>query len=718
MFLPESMSRIMVVGTKSRMDDAINAFFSERVIHVIDHTTGDDGLSIGFSNPETSKASERLLKVRGLEKELGIKARTRTEDIAVEDVRERVEAGAVEDVEREIMDAVNARNGLTQLISELNAKKETLGLLSKLPLTLDYYSGYKSVSVMVGSVSSDPAALNLDAEIFASYDKKQGGVVAVFFRNKDRDKVSAALSEIGFSEIQVPSSDAVSPADEIVKIDAQIAQAEQDLDVKEEDLLKLKAKYRAFLKGTDEELAIQVQKGSVPLRLAVGKYSYIMDAWVPTAKVEDVKKHLEEKLGDDVHVEVMEERKRDMESSESQEPRFQKVPTKQTNGKVAKEFEYVTSLVSRPKYQEIDPTVFIMIFLPLFFGIMVGDVGYAIPFIILGGYGLNKTKNKDWRAIALVLFLGGIWAALFGGLFYGEMLGMHFVGGTWEGDTWVWYHDNVAVGGTAVTWDWLLGNEFPQWFCNLVGHVNPEGTHVGVGKLEDVAFLLKLSVYIGVVHLFVGHMCGLYNKKMQHGFKHAFIEKGGVVLSFFGIIFLCFGLTDFMFNKADITSGLAFYCLLIGVVLLVAGTAINAKAEGALQAILGLPEHIGQILSYTRLAAIGMSKAGMALAFNYIVFSMIMSTSGTGVMQGAEEIVAFDPFAAPIMLILGIVMFCFLHLVIWTLAILSAGIHSLRLQFVELMMRFFEGGGEAYLPLKEDRSKTFFKNKISNIKEV
>ena len=70
------------------------------------------------------------------------------------------------------------------------------------------------------------------------------------------------------------------------------------------------------------------------------------------------------------------------------------------------------------------------------------------------------------------------------------------------------------------------------------------------------------------------------------------------------------------------------------------------------------------------------------------------------------------------MLILGIVMFCFLHLVIWTLAILSAGIHSLRLQFVELMMRFFDGGGEEFKPLKEARSKTFFKNKISNINEV
>ena len=714
MFLPESMSRIMVVGTKARMDDAINAFYGEKVIHVIDHTTGDDGLSIGTSNPDVSKASERLLKIRALEKELGIKKRTLTEDIAVEDVRERVAAGDVENVEKEILSVVDTRNGLTQLISELNAKKETLELLSKLPLTLDFYSGYRSISVLVGSVTADPASLNLDAEIFASYDKKNGGVVAVFFRNASRDAVSAALSEIGFTELQVPSCEAVSPADEIAKIDAQVAKAVEDIDAAEVQLLELKQKHRSFLKGTDEELAIQVEKGSVPLRLAVSKYSYIMDAWVPTSKVETVKQHLEEKLGDDVHIEVMEERSRSIEESEAQEPRFQTVPTKTTNGRVASEFEYATSLVSRPKYQEVDPTVFIMIFLPLFFGFMVGDFGYAIPFIVLGGYGLNKTKNKDWRAIALVLFLGGIWAALFGLFFYGEMLGMHFVGGHFEGGEWIWYHDNVAVGGTAVTWDWLLGEHFPEWFCNLIGHVNPDGTHTGVGKLEDVAFLLKLSVYIGIVHLLIGHICGIYNKKIQHGFKHAFIEKGGVILSFFGVIFLCFGLTDLLFNNVDLDGSIAFYTMVIGIVLLVIGIIINVKAEGALQAILGLPEHIGQILSYTRLAAIGMSKAGMALAFNYIVFQMIMSTSGTGVTQGTEEIVAFDPFAAPVLLIIGIVVFVFLHLVIWTLAILSAGIHSLRLQFVELMMRFFDGGGEEYSPLREMRQKTFFKNKIIN----
>lgn len=398
MLLPEPMSRIMVVGTKARMQDAIDAFYGEKAIHVIDHTTGDDGLSIGTSAESVSKASERLLKVRALEKELGIKRRTKAEDIAVEDVRELVSSGEVESVEQEILSAVDARNGLAQKISELNAKKQTMQLLARLGLTLDMYSGYRSISAVFGTVDALPT-LDVDAEVFADVAKKKGGVIAVFFRNGDRDKVLSALSDVGFSEIQVPVCDSpVTPADEIARIEAEIKEADEAHEKSLDALLELKAKHRSFLKGTDEELSIEVEKGSVPLRIAVGKYSYVMDAWVPTDRLESVKENLAAKLGNDVHVEVIEDvRRRNMAESEAQEPRFQSVPTKQRNGKIAKEFEYATSLVSRPKYQEIDPTAFIMIFLPLFFGIMVGDAGYAIPFIVLGAYGLKKTRHKDWR---------------------------------------------------------------------------------------------------------------------------------------------------------------------------------------------------------------------------------------------------------------------------------------------------------------------------------
>ncbi len=351
------------------------------------------------------------------------------------------------------------------------------------------------------------------------------------------------------------------------------------------------------------------------------------------------------------------------------------------NGVIAKEFEYPTKLVDVPKYQEIDPTVLISIFLPLFFGMMVGDVAYAIPFIILGAYGLKITHHKDWRAIATVFFYGGIWAFIFGFFFYGEFLGMHFVPG----------ESGIDFNDTTYTWAELLSMmglsyEGLESFFSFL----PNGHGVGKIDAEWIGFLMKLTVYIGIVHLAIGYVCSLYNKTMQYGFKHAFKEKGGWLITFLGVVFLCYGLANYLIYglNAGTMEQVDLYTMIIGIVLLIVGIAMNWPHEG-IQAILETPGMIGNILSYTRLAAIGMSKAGMALAFNYIGIDMFYGSVG-----GIAGI------------ILCILMLGFGHFMIWFLAIISAGLHGLRLQYVEFMNKFFEGGGKEFEPLMIKRKKT------------
>ena len=689
MSLPESMSRIVIVGAKSHIDDAIQVIYDVGSIHLIDHTVGaDEGFSLGTSRPYSPKASERLLKVRAMEKGLGITPKVKSNPIPEAEIKSQISSDSVETVEAEVNAVFDRRNDLNQRITELSATKRNLEILSRLPIDLEMYSGYRSIFSMVGTVADDPSTdlVNADVEVFSSFDKKEGNVIAVFARNEVRDKVQSILAEHGFSEIVVPEGITGSPSAALTAIAREEEAATNELDSIGKQIESLMVKYTDFLEASDEELSIEVEKGELPLRIANSEYTFVIDAWVPESKAGFVKNELETKV-ESVYVEVQETRGRSLDGVDDIEKRFREPPTKMNNGVVAKEFEYPTKLVSVPKYQEIDPSILIAIFFPLFFGFMVGDVGYAIPFIILGAYGLKVTHHKDWRAIATVFFFGGIWAFIFGFFFFGECLGMHFVG--------------IPTDGVTHTWEQLLGlnHEAIAGFFSFL----PEGHGVSKIGAEWIGFLMKLTVYIGVVHLALGYICAIYNKTIQHGFKHAFMEKGGWLLAFLGIVFMCYGLANYLIFWLE--SGLMtvdLVCIILGIVLIIVGTVLN-RHEGA-QAILELPGIIGNVLSYARLAAIGMSKAGMALAFNYIAIDMFGgyvwdAAAGTGSFEGSI-----------VGLVFCLIMIAFGHLMIWTLAIISAGLHGLRLQYVEFMAKFFDGGGIEFEPLAIKRKKTVSTN--------
>ena len=682
MLLPEPMSRIVIAGNKSRLDEAIDALYELRLIHLIDHTTGsDEGFAIGAPRPYSEKASERLLSLRAVEKELGIDAnKDADEPMQAREVRAKISSGRVESIGQEVFKVLDKRNEIAQKVAEEKARRDELSAIAELPIDLDLYKGYGSITAIVGTVSKDPSAALAalaDSELFVTPREKKKKddkrIVALFVRKEEKDNAMRILTDFEFMEMPVPAGKGPAAA-AIADSDAKIKALEADLAEVTKELEALRDKHGADVIALDEELSIETQKGDMPLRIATSDFSFIIDAWVPTSKVGAAVSGMNKLMGDSIYVESQEDRSRSLHDVEHAEPRFKETPTKMNNGNYAKHFEYPVKLLSPPKYHEVDPTIILSIFFPLFFGLMVGDIGYAIPFIILGAYGLKTAKSKDFRAIATVLFFGGIWAFIFGFFFFGEMFGMHFVG-------------MPAAGDKSITWQSLLGLNFPDWFAGIFPQLHPGHGHYGISKVVDVTFLLKISIYIGVVHVLLGFIIGFVNAKMQHGLKAAFFHKGGWIMSFVGIVMFAYAMTELMIFRQPF-EGLPLYILIAGVAVLIAGIAVSFRSEG-IQAILEVPGLFGNILSYARLTAIGMSKAGMALAFNYISITMI--AAGLGGIAG---------------IVVGLLFFGFLHLVIWVLAILSAGLHALRLQYVEMMSKFFEGGGKEYEPLEIKRKNT------------
>ncbi|HLF16402.1 MAG TPA: hypothetical protein VI796_03090, partial [Candidatus Thermoplasmatota archaeon] len=294
------------------------------------------------------------------------------------------------------------------------------------------------------------------------------------------------------------------------------------------------------------------------------------------------------------------------------------------------------------------------------------------------------------------LIAGGFMAALVGGVVFGEALGIHFV--TPE--------PHEADAEKEISWEEVLGLDIPSTgFLHktgqpeaaaaegaLVTHASEveekkgllephSDVHLSVNgwfnlgyysKVHDIKALLLWSVLIGFVHLVLGLILGVRNVYVRHGAKLAIQEKAAWLGFIAGLGVLVWGITSH--NRLALAGGGGF--TLASVTLLCMGAAHTVGVWWI--ALLELPSLFGNLLSYTRLAAIGASKAGMAIAFTAIGFDLLGGGDHHSVVGWVIYVLGF----------LGIIV----------LSILAGTLQSLRLQFVEFFSKFYQGGGRPYVP--------------------
>ncbi len=696
MLLPEPMSRILVIGTRKRLPDAIDLLYGLENVHVIDFETGEEGFTLGAPLPEASDASRKLLKLRSAEKDLEIDADSYSGAVPVSQVRSELDV-SIAKLDDEVMVALESRNAKQLRLSEAQSRLAQLEPYRSIPLDVEMYRGYDNLEVLAGNVRSDPEpalekALGGQYEMFAA---KGGSFVVLFVSAKHVEEAQRILAESGFIEVPLPTGVGL-PGDAAAALDNEIAKASEELDVANKEIARLNESYTPTIVASDEYLSIMVEKAELPLRMGATAHSFILEAWVPTSSYEAVTAAFASKFGDAVHLELLENKGREEHHADEGEikmeggldtaeavslPMKEEPPVKLEHGRNTGRFEFFVKLLSTPRYNEIDPTITVAIFFPMFFGLMVGDVGYGLPFIVLGLLGLKRCKSAEWRGISTMLFYGGIWAVFFGLFLFGDMMGIEF--------THAPHAKELVEGWATPTWATLLGIDIPHTLFTIGGF------DVNLGyftKLGSVQILLYGSLWIGIAHLLTGLALGFYNMMLRHGLKAAILEKLSWILVFIGFACLLPVVIDVLIRGNDIS--FSDPLLLAGIGLFVVGMLMALKGEGG-SALIEMPEVMSNTLSYTRLIAIGMSKAGMALAFNYISLGLI---AGIGTAAGATS--------NPVMLIAALLIFVVGHLMIFMLAILSAGLHGIRLQYVELFKKFYEGGGVDFDPLKIRRKHT------------
>lgn len=712
-FLPSRMSRVLVGGHQKHLENVIETLYAQGAVHLEDYKDPTGVTGIGTPLEAGAKASELLVKLRGLQKALD------AEGIAP--------SGADAQPERTLQDAESALHGLLgdlsatkQEIANLEGEQAILTPLSGLDVDLALLGSLKSVRLQLGQARTDPRPALAKSGITHEVQVLPGSTglaVLAVCGIKDGAAMDKALAESGFVAAAIPAGRTGTPAERLAVVQDAHAKQTAKLASLEAEAQKMRSLWGPRLAASEKTLMAQVAKTQAPLQFGVTQTTFHIEGWVPKAHVPALEKALSAKFGDNLYVADMgdapeghahhdDEHSHDHDHAAEEEHHDvsaeDEPPIHLQNAKPVKPYQWILGLLGMPRYGEVDPSRLLFIFFPLFFGLMVGDVVVGILIALLGHWlKTNKLIGIGGPAVGKALLAGGIVSILVGGFVFGEALGIHFV-----------VDDHAAAEG-EMSWENILGMHIstdPHDFLHktgsdahaldsaaatshtatdtgivphastataagpfsvLAGH---SSTHLSLGgiinlgyysKIHDVQPLMIWSLIIGLIHLVLGFVLGARNVMAGHGLALAIQEKVAWLGLMAGV-----GLAVVTWGSTLGWIGLGLSIASLGLLWMGA-----AKVFGAgYVAILELPGLISNLVSYTRLAAIGAAKAGLGLALGTICFQTI----GGGPLGWAIYLLGF----------VGLTL----------LAVLTGSLQSLRLQFVEFFGKFFTGGGRPYVP--------------------
>jgi V/A-type H+-transporting ATPase subunit I len=366
----------------------------------------------------------------------------------------------------------------------------------------------------------------------------------------------------------------------------------------------------------------------------------LMIGWVRADKTEELVNYLE----------------KDKIFYEMEDPAYEDdVPVQITNDGYTRLFEPILRMYSLPNYHDIDPSLFFAPFFMLFFGLCLGDGGYGL-LVFLGGLYLALKGSESTKSYGRL----GIWLGL-----------MTIICGLLTG---------TVFGIDLTQQDWAILAPVKPYFIN----------DNGVGKIFGYSPMMVISVIIGFVQVLLGMILKGCKAWKNYGFGYA-IGSFSWVITLLTIIFIvCVGdsvPTWLWFLPRGVlvlsTIGIFLYNNPSAYKNPITGPLLNIG--GGVWATYGMATGLlGDLLSYIRLFALGLTGGVLGGVFNSLAYDMTSSL---------PWFIRWLPM---------VVILLFGHGITFALSMISAFVHPMRLTFVEFFKNAdFEGGGKEYTPFKQ-----------------
>lgn len=638
------MKKLSAIGLISNRDQLMEKLMSLGLVEIVSQNTkledeswkelvsldGDEEAVINCDN-KLNKVDHALVALNkfGSEKKPFLHTRRKIE---LKDFQEACEKGGSSDQKVDRINELMARHG--EVTNAIN-KQEVLRL-SLLP-----WHGY---DIPLGQTETEKAKIVMgvtpagtkDQEFLSAMEKKAYySIMELVNRDEEQhyyyciyhkdevDIVEEVLRDYGFSKMTFNDLEGT--------VEYNIAEAEKQLVELAKEKKSIEEEIASFEEGKrkleicHDQWVMRRDKTAVRGNLLITDSTFAFEGWFPAAAEKKVTAALEE-AGCDFEI-------RDPEKDEQ-------APVLLLNGRISDAFESITRLYALPDPNAIDATPYFALSFAIFFGMMLGDAAYGILLTLITGIILKKFNLEGMkRQMFKLFFYCGIatifWGAMFGG----------------------WFGDIVTViGKTFFNADISIP---PLWF-------NP---------LDDPMKLLIFCFILGALHLFLGMGLSAWLSIKDGRPLDALFDVGFWYILLIGAVMALIGVADPVGKWMAIGGAVG--------VILTGGRDKKGlgRIVGGFGSLYGITGYLSDVLSYSRLLALGLASSVIASVINN------MGSFGGASIKG---------------IIIMLLAFIIGHTYNFAINGLGSFVHSCRLQYVEFFGKFYVSGGEAFKPFNED----------------